>query len=159
MAFCRVVHRQLKIILGDARLTLAEQQTSTFDYLLIDAFSSDTIPIHLLTREAIALYMSRLKSDGLLVIHISNRHLELQSVVAALARDAGVTIKTRIQLTKPTSLGDPQPSAVAIFARQPETLAKFTEEIGWKLPPDSNVSVWTDDYSNILGAIWRKYSN
>ena len=148
-----------QIILGDARLTLAEQQTSTFDYLLIDAFSSDTIPIHLLTREAIALYMSRLKSDGFLVIHISNRHLELQSVVAALARDAGATIKTRIQLTKPTSLGDPQPSAVAIFSRQPETLAKFTEEIGWKLPPDSNVSVWTDDYSNILGAIWRNYSN
>jgi hypothetical protein len=148
-----------KIILGDARLTLTEQQTSTFDYLLIDAFSSDTIPIHLLTREAIALYMSRLKSDGFLVIHISNRHLELQSVVAALARDAGVTIKTRIQLTKPTSLGDPQPSAVAIFTRQPEILAKFTEKTGWKLPPDGNVSVWTDDYSNILGAIWRNYIN
>ena len=148
-----------KIILGDARLTLAEQPTSAFDYLLIDAFSSDTIPIHLLTREAIALYMSRLKEDGFLVIHISNRHLELQSVVTALARDANAAIKTRIQLTKPTSLGDPEPSAVAIFARQPETLARFTEEVGWKLPPDSNVSVWTDDYSNILGAIWRKYSN
>ena len=48
---------------------------------------------------------------------------------------------------------------MAIFARQPETLAKFTEELGWKLPPDSNVSVWTDDYSNILSAIWRNYSN
>jgi hypothetical protein len=148
-----------KIILGDARLTLAKQQTSAFDYLLIDAFSSDTIPIHLLTREAIALYLSRLKSDGFLVIHISNRHLELQSVVAALARDANVAIKTRIQLTKPTSLGDPEPSAVAIFARLPEPLAKFTEEVGWKQPPNNNVSVWTDDYSNILGAIWRNYSN
>lgn len=148
-----------KIILGDARLTLAEQQTSAFDYLLIDAFSSDTIPIHLLTREAIALYMSRLKSDGLLVIHISNRHLELQSVVAALARDANVTIKTRIQLTKPTSLGDAVPSSAAVFARRPETLAAFTEEGGWKQPSTSNVAVWTDDYSNILGAIWRKYAN
>jgi hypothetical protein len=76
-----------------------------------------------------------------------------------LARDAGVAIKTRIQLTKPTSLGDPQPSAVAIFTRQPETIAKFIEEIGWKLPPDSDMSVWTDDYSNILGAIWRNYTN
>ena len=125
-----------KIILGDARLTLAEQPTSVFDYLLIDAFSSDTIPIHLLTREAIALYMSRLKDDGLLVIHISNRHLELQSVVSALAHDANVAIKTRIQITKPTSLGDPEPSAVAIFARKPETLAKFSEEVGWKQPGD-----------------------
>lgn len=147
-----------KIILGDARLTLAEQPASEFDYLLIDAFSSDTIPIHLLTREAIALYMSHLKDDGLLVIHISNRHMELQSVVSALARDSGAAIKTRTQTPKPTSLGDPVPSAVAIFARQPETLAPFTEELGWKQPPNNNVPVWTDDYSNILGAIWRKYS-
>ncbi len=147
-----------KIILGDARLTLAEQPASTFDYLLIDAFSSDTIPIHLLTREAIALYVSRLKSDGILVIHISNRHLELQSVVAALARDANLAIKTRIQITKSSSLADPNSSEAAIFARDPETLARYTEELGWKLPPNSNVSVWTDDYSNILGAIWRKYS-
>ncbi len=125
-----------KIVLGDARLTLAEQPASAFDYLLIDAFSSDTIPIHLLTREAIALYVSRLKNDGLLVIHISNRHLELQSVVAALARDAGLAIKTRIQITKSTSLADPNSSAVAIFARQPETLAPFTEELGWKQPAE-----------------------
>jgi hypothetical protein len=48
---------------------------------------------------------------------------------------------------------------VAIFARLPEPLAKFTEEVGWKQPPSNNVSVWTDDYSNILGAIWRNYSN
>ncbi|HUQ36886.1 MAG TPA: fused MFS/spermidine synthase [Aestuariivirga sp.] len=147
-----------KIVLGDARLTLAEQPESVFDYLLIDAFSSDTIPIHLLTREAIALYVSRLKDGGVLVIHISNRHLELQSVVAALARDANIAIKTRIQISKSTSLGDPNSSEAAIFARQPETLARYTEELGWKQPTNTNVAVWTDDYSNILGAIWRKYS-
>ena len=148
-----------KIVLGDARLTLGEQPASVYDYLLIDAFSSDTIPIHLLTREALALYMSRLKGDGLLVIHISNRHMELQSVVAALARDADVAVKTRIQTTPPMSLGDPQPSEVVIFARKPETLAPFSEDAGWKQPANNNVSVWTDDYSNILGAIWRKYTN
>ncbi len=147
-----------KIILGDARLTLAEQPASAFDYLLIDAFSSDTIPIHLLTREAIALYVSRLKKDGMLVIHISNRNLELKSVVAALARDANIAIKTRILITSSTSLGDPNSSEVAIFARQPETLAPFTEELGWKQPASNDVAVWTDDYSNILGAMWRKYS-
>jgi spermidine synthase len=146
-----------KIILGDARLTLAEQQASKFDYLLIDAFSSDAIPIHLLTREAIALYMSRLTSDGILVLHISNRHMELQSVVSALARDAGISAKTRNQNIKPTSLGNPVPSAVAIFARHPETLDRYTAELGWERPPDNDVFVWTDDYSNILGAIWRKY--
>jgi hypothetical protein len=103
--------------------------------------------------------MSRLKDDGLLVIHISNRHMELQSAVSALARDAGFATKIRTQTTKPTSLADPVPSAVAIFARQPETLARYTEELEWRQPPDNNVAVWTDDYSNILGAIWRKYSN
>jgi len=147
-----------KIVLGDARLTLAEQPASAFDYLLIDAFSSDTIPIHLLTREAIAMYVSRLKDDGILVIHISNRHLELQSVVAALARDASLAIKTRVQITKSASLADPNSSAVAIFARERQALAPFTEELGWKQPADNGVSVWTDDYSNILGAIWRKHA-
>ena len=148
-----------RIVLGDARLTLAEEPASAFDYLLIDAFSSDTIPIHLLTREAIELYVSRLKSDGILVIHISNRHLELQSVVAALARDARIAIKTRVHITRSTSLAEPNSSAVAIFAHQPQTLAPFTEELGWQQPPNNDVSVWTDDYSNILGAIWRKHSN
>lgn len=148
-----------KIVLGDARLTLAEQPASVFDYLLIDAFSSDTIPIHLLTREALALYISRLRDDGLLAIHISNRHLELQSVVSALARDAGLAIKTRTLSTRPVTLADPVPSTVAIFARKPETLAAFKEEIGWKQPAGNDVSVWSDDYSNILGALWRKYAN
>jgi spermidine synthase len=148
-----------KIILGDARLTLAEQPASIFDYLLIDAFSSDTIPVHLLTREALALYVSRLRDDGLLVIHISNRHLELQSVVSALARDAGLAIKVRTLSTRPVTLADPVPSTVAIFARRPETLAAFSDEIGWKQPADNKVSVWSDDYSNILGALWRKYTN
>ena len=148
-----------KIILGDARLTLAEQPTSDFDYLLIDAFSSDTIPIHLLTREAVALYISRLKDDGLLIFHVSNRHMELQSVISAVAHDANLAIKTRSQAARPTSLGEPVPSAVVILARKPETLAKFNEEAGWKQPANKNVSVWTDDYSNILGAIWRKYAN
>ena len=147
------------VILGDARLTLAEQPNAAFDYLLIDAFSSDTIPIHLLTREAVALYLSRLRDDGLLVFHVSNRHMELQSEISALARDVGVAVKTRGQAARPTSLAEPVPSAVVILARKQETLAPFSEEAGWKLPANNSVSVWTDDYSNILGAIWRKYMN
>jgi hypothetical protein len=80
-------------------------------------------------------------------------------VVAALASDANIAIKTRVHITNSTSLADPNSSAVAIFARHPETLARFTEELGWKQPVNDDVSVWTDDYSNILGAIWRKYLN
>jgi spermidine synthase len=146
-----------KIVLGDARLTLADQPQAKFDYLLIDAFSSDSIPVHLLTKEALALYMSRLNEDGLLVFHISNKHLELQSIVAALAKDAGLAIKTSSITRSNATLEDATSAAAAVFARKPETLAAFTAEKGWITPETHGVAVWTDDYSNIPGAIWRKY--
>jgi spermidine synthase len=146
-----------KIILGDARLTMAEQPIKIFDYLLIDAFSSDTIPAHLMTREALKLYISRLKDDGLLVIHISNRYLELESVVSALAQDSQLSIRIRVHVPNSQSFATPTPAAVAVLARKSETLAAFGEELGWRKPTIRSASVWTDDYSNILGAIWRKY--
>ena len=145
-----------KIILGDARLTLGDQ-TATYDYLLLDAFSSDSIPVHLLTREALALYISHLKDNGLLVIHISNRNMELQSVTAALAKDAGLAIKGRILAEATGKFEDRFPSSVVVLARKPETLDAFTKAKGWDQPKNSNVTVWTDDYSNIVGAIWRNY--
>jgi hypothetical protein len=145
-----------KIILGDARLTLGDQ-TATYDYLMLDAFSSDSIPVHLLTREALALYMSHLKDNGLLVIHISNRNMELQSVTAALAKDAGLAIKGRILAEATGKFEDRFPSSVVVLARKPETLDAFTKAKGWDQPKNSNVAVWTDDYSNIVGAIWRNY--
>jgi spermidine synthase len=148
-----------KIFLGDARLTLADQAAANFDYLLLDAFSSDTIPVHLLTREALSLYVSRLKDNGLLVIHISNRNMELQTVTASLAQDAGLAIKARV-LSQPTNtLANPYPSSVVVIARKAETLAAFTAEKEWIRPADENVAVWADDYSNIAASIWRKYFN
>jgi hypothetical protein len=144
------------VILGDARLTLADQPKS-YDYLLLDAFSSDSIPVHLMTREAFKLYVSRLNENGLLVLHISNRHMELESVVAALAKDAGLAIKGRILPVNSGDLADPFPSSVMVLAKKPETLAAFTADKGWNEPATHNVSVWTDDYSNIASAIWRKH--
>lgn len=145
-----------QVILGDARLTLADQP-KTYDYLLLDAFSSDSIPVHLLTREAFKLYASRLNDGGLLVLHISNRHLELESVVAALAKDAGLAFKGRILDNKSAALADPYPSSVVVLAKSAETLAAFTADRGWAEPSSHDVSVWTDDYSNIPAAIWRKH--
>jgi hypothetical protein len=147
-----------KIILGDARLTLADQTQASYNYLLLDAFSSDSVPVHLLTREALALYVARLKNDGLLVIHISNRNMELQSVTAALAKDAGLAIKGRILTEATGKFEDRFPSSVVVLAKKPETLAAFTREKGWDQPKNSNINVWTDDYSNIVGAIWRNYT-
>ncbi len=147
-----------KVILGDARLTLGDAP-KTYDYLLLDAFSSDSIPVHLLTREAFRLYASRLSDNGLLVLHISNRHMELESVVAALAKDSGLAIKGRILANNSVALADPYPSSVMVLAKSPDTLAAFTADKGWNAPDSHDVAVWTDDYSNIPAAIWRKYKN
>src|SRR5690606_19583126 len=72
------------IILGDARLTLADVPDGQFDVIIVDAFSSDAIPIHLLTKEAMAIYLQKAAPDGLIALHVSNRHLELSSVVAGI---------------------------------------------------------------------------
>ncbi len=146
----------LKIVLGDARLTL-QDQPQQFDYLLLDAFSSDSIPTHLLTREALQIYVAHLKANGLVVFHISNRNMELQSVVAALAKDADLVAKDRVLLSPTDSLSEAYSSEAMVLAKKPETLAQFTTEKGWTDANAKSTTVWTDDYSNIPAAIWRKF--
>src|SRR5207342_1571068 len=86
LASCRP---DVSITLGDARLTLAEVPDGTYDLIIVDAFSSDAVPVHLLTREAMAIYLAKLKPGGMAVLHVSNRHLELASVVAGIAAANG----------------------------------------------------------------------
>ncbi|MFY8115163.1 MAG: fused MFS/spermidine synthase [Rhabdaerophilum sp.] len=147
-----------RTVLGDARLTLANEPKAAFDSLLIDAFSSDSIPTHLLTREALALYLDRLAEDGVLTIHISNRHLELESVVAALARDAGAVAlyKADPGEGRPT-LEARIPSQVVVMAKSAAPLKPFDALEGWRPIQDRGVAVWTDDFSNIVGALMRHY--
>ena len=146
------------IVLGDARLTLAKEKPGAFDYLVVDAFSSDSIPVHLLTKEALELYLSRLAHDGILALHISNRHLDLAPVVAAMVKTVS---GARAMLANDQALHSTTFDATAslvVFvtksdvAMQPIRVLPFVEEI-----PASNVAPWTDDYSNIMSAIWRKY--
>jgi spermidine synthase len=89
------------VVIGDARLTLADEPDGAFDFLLIDAFSSDSIPAHLMTREAVLLYRSKLAPDGMLVFHISNRYLELEGVLAAIAADVGLEIRSAVTRASP----------------------------------------------------------
>src|SRR5690606_8793834 len=89
-----------QITLGDARFTLADVPDGQYDVIVVDAFTSDAIPIHLLTQEAMAIYLKKLRPDGLIVLHISNRHLELASVVAGIANANGAI--TRVH----TGFGD-----------------------------------------------------
>ena len=145
------------IVIGDARLTLAAS-AQRYDLIILDAFSSDVIPVHLLTREALQGYLTRLEEDGVVVMHISNTYMELGSVVAALGAAEGLTVFIKQDHRPKTSPFDFKAnSLVAVLARQRADLGDLPLRPGWReIRPVPGVPAWTDDYSNILGAILRK---
>jgi hypothetical protein len=145
------------IVIGDARLKLAEEPDGKFDYLLIDAFSSDSIPVHLLTVEALELYRDKLSEDGILAIHISNRYMELESVVAALAARTGMAGRAG-RFFPPDALKKGEhvnPSEVVVLARTESALGSILADPRWKPLDAKSTAPWTDDYSNVLAAIFR----
>jgi hypothetical protein len=143
------------IMLGDARLTLPES-SSQYDLIVLDAFSSDAIPVHLLTREAFRGYLSKLSPHGVIVAHISNRHLDLAPVVANVARASGLVAFLREDHAAGGMSTDLNANArVIVLARSPGDAGAVAES--WtRLQPDPSGATWTDDYSNILGAMLRK---
>ena len=145
-----------QIILGDARLTLATS-TRQFDLIVLDAFSSDAIPTHLLTREAMRGYLAHLTPHGVIVLHISNRHLELAKVVAAVGAAEGLVTVARADDKAGSFATDFHAAAlVAVQARSDADLAPLGQLAGWKKAGPPSVTSWTDDYSDIIGAILRK---
>lgn len=149
----------MKVVLGDARLTLADQPAKSAGVVVVDAFSSDSIPVHLLTREALQLYLSRTDDNGVIVFHISNRHMELASVVAALATSEGLVSYAKEHAPSEAAAKDMATgSVVAVVARSTADLGALPSKPGWtKLEPVAGVDAWTDDYSNVLGTILRGY--
>ncbi len=144
-----------RVVLGDARLTLAAVPDGTYDVLVLDAFSSDTIPMHLLTREALALYLRKLAPGGCLLFHISSRTLDLAPVLGTLAADAGVKAKKMLDRPPP---GTPPwrrgPTLVVALAGRGGDLHHLDPADGWTdLSPAGARSLWTDQRSDILGAI------
>jgi hypothetical protein len=147
---------EARILLGDARLELTKAADAAYDRIVIDAFSSDAIPVHLLTREAVALYLRKLAPDGILVVHISNRNLDLAPIVAALAGDAGlVAVRRNDESTAEGvhSLRRTRSDFIAL-ARTPQALAFLGHRPGWQgLDTAYAGRPWTDDYSDIIGAL------
>jgi hypothetical protein len=133
--------------LGDARLSLAKA-SAQYDLLIVDAFSSDAIPVHLLTREALQLYLRSLKPDGTLAFHISNRNVNLKPVLGALASDSGLTALVRLDLNDDPVAGHGK-SEWLVMARARSILRALVANQRWQQPP-SDSAVWTDDYSNIV---------
>ena len=140
------------IEVGDARLLLARESAS-FDFLTLDAFSSDAIPVHLLTVEAFRSYLRVLAPNGVLAVHISNRHIDLEPVVAALAARTGLAARIK-RYSAPEALQETRASTssqLVVLAHDEETLQALRLEEGWVLlgAPD-RVRVWTDDYTSII---------
>lgn len=146
------------IVLGDARLTLNEQKEQS-DVILIDAFSSDAIPMHLLTREAVGVYLTKLAPGGVLAMHISNRIVELSQIVARIGAEHGLVTYVRIGQGGAEKTDLPAPSQVAVLARSREDLGALLEANGeWTaVSPPASYPVWTDDHSTILTALIAKW--
>ncbi len=144
------------IIFGDARLTVGREPAGKYSLLVLDAFSSDAIPVHLLTREALALYRRALTDDGVILVHISNRRLDLEPVVADLALDAGLYARVQnhsVDEARQDSVYDYESDWV-ILARRLEDFRGLASDTSWvELEPSSKRRPWTDDYSNLFSVI------
>jgi hypothetical protein len=148
-----------RVVIGDGRLSLAAEPDSSFDLIVVDAFGSDAIPVHLLTREATALYLRKLRPDGIVAFHISNRYLDLEPVVATTAKSLGAPslvgvdgIVSSRQAEQYKSL-----SKWVMVSRSAPRLAPLMELPGWGEPVTRSNAVWTDDFSNVLGVFkWQR---
>ncbi len=141
---------------GDARLSIAAEPAQKFDLLILDAFSSDSVPTHLLTQEALNLYFSKLKPNGMLAFHITNAHLSLKKVISDHAQQ--LKLAALIQEFKPQ---DSQPLVVVtdwvVLAKNAQTLAPLAQSrLGYweQLPLYFDMKPWTDDFTNIIN-IWK----
>jgi len=142
----------VKVVLGDGRLSLAGAPNHHFDLLVLDAFTSDAIPVHLLTREALRIYLAKLAPQGVLAVHLSNRYLRLDPVLGNLVADAGLVARLRRAKPTPQEAAEAKaPSMWAVVARSEADLGELAEDVRWRtLVPDSSAGVWTDDYSDIF---------
>ncbi|MGB8509428.1 MAG: fused MFS/spermidine synthase [Pyrinomonadaceae bacterium] len=141
----------VSVVLGDARLKLRDAADGSYDLIILDAFSSDAIPAHLLTREALALYVSKLATGGFIAFHLSNRTLDLNAVIGGLTRDANLSALGFNDPGHDTVSGR-DPSHWVVVARRTEDLRPLDADARWH-PPDEakhNFVVWTDDFSNIV---------
>jgi hypothetical protein len=150
----------IQVILGDARRSLATAPDGHYGLIILDAFSSDAIPSHLLTREALRLYLDKLADSGLLALHISNRHLDLEPTVANLAHDAKLVALAQLEaaISKEDALRDGRtPSHWVVLARRAEAFGALRGDQRWRaLPSRPDRRLWTDDFSNMMEVIrWR----
>jgi SAM-dependent methyltransferase len=156
----------IRVVVGDARLKLAEEPADRFDILAVDAFSSDAIPLHLLTREAFETYRRTLSPDGVLLVHVSNRFLDLEPVVAAIAKEMGLSARQRFYQPDEEGRAESYNASIWIaLTANEDAMVRFTEATGqggdWvPIAPRAGVPAWTDGFASILPVLkpfWERF--
>ncbi len=142
----------IQVILGDGRLSLAREPPYIHDVLIADAFSSDAVPLHLLTREALAIYMRALSPGGVLIVNATNRYLRIDNATLALAQDA--SLFAMVARDRVFNAAGRVASTWVLIARRESDVADLRADKRWQPAPSmSHLRVWTDDYSSILPAL------
>jgi SAM-dependent methyltransferase len=152
LADCRA--ERLRIVVGDGRIGLRAAPAGAFDRIILDAFGSDAVPIHLMTREAVAEYVARLAPGGVIAMNLSNRYLDLAPVVGALAREAGLSCRVRydVNVTPAEKKAGREPSIWAVLARSESDLGGRLTGERWTRPVAAG-RAWTDDRADVLSAL------
>ena len=146
----------VEVILGDARLRLRDAADHRFGLIVLDAFSSDSLPVHLLSREAINLYRKKLAPKGVLAFNLSNRYLDLEPVVGRQATDGGLVCRIGydIVISPEEKRAGKQPSIWAVMAESAQDLGELASDPRWRAPASHPASAaWTDDFSDIARCI------
>jgi hypothetical protein len=141
------------IVLGDARVSLSAAAPSRDNLIIVDAFSSDAVPVHLLTREALALYRSRLAPDGVIAWHVSNKYLALWRVLGALAADAQLAALVNTDVDVPSDAGGRLPSIWVVMTPSAEHGSRLRIDPRWHPLKAPKPVLWTDDFSNVASIL------
>jgi hypothetical protein len=157
--FLSACGQDTSIVIGDGRIEVADVAPRAYGILVVDAFSSDAIPVHLMTREAIDLFMSKINDQGMLVMHISNNHLELSTVISAIGKSLGLEVRIGSFRpdARPEMLNMETGSEVAVLARNNAALGHLLDNKRWRQVEPGSTKPWTDGYSNVLAAMIRRY--
>ena len=145
-----------QVVIGDARLSLDRTPGSRYDLFVLDAFSSDSIPMHLLTSESLELYLDHLNPNGVILFHISNAHLRLAPIVGRLAEKHGLAALVNVDRRAPGWPISRRDSVWVAMARQAQDLGALANDQRWRpIEIPASTPLWTDDFSNILSALGR----
>ena len=147
---------KLDVVIGDARLSLEREASNQFNVLAVDAFSGDSIPMHLITREAVAAFVKQVQRDGIVAFHVSNRFLDLPPVLAEIAAKeglAGVVVEDPSQ----TNNSLHSASTWVLLARSADVFKSMDAATAKPLERTPGAPLWTDDFNNLLSVVkWKR---